>query len=93
MILINLEYKAILDVIDEHLENHRAFLRTGYEQGVLVSSGPKIPRTGGIILGNFSNLQDAKEFMSHDPFVQNGLVDIEYVEYNEVMSALDMSTK
>lgn len=50
MFIIELSYKKALDVIDKHLEAHRAYLDEGYKNNYFLVSGPKTPRTGGIII-------------------------------------------
>lgn len=46
MFIINLTYHQSIDVVETHLENHIAWLKKYYAQGVFVASGRKIPRTG-----------------------------------------------
>lgn len=87
MILINITYTSPLSEIDKYLDEHRTYLKEGYEKKVLVSSGPKRPRIGGIIMGKFRTIEEAKEFMQQDPFVVNGLIEMDFIEYEEVMSA------
>ena len=50
MYVVNITYTAPLDRIDDALEAHRAFLGQQFDAGVFIAAGPKLPRTGGIIL-------------------------------------------
>jgi uncharacterized damage-inducible protein DinB len=48
--VIESTYLADLSKIDEKLAAHRAHLETGFRAGLLLASGPQVPRTGGMIL-------------------------------------------
>ncbi len=50
MYVVNITYTAPLDRVDDALEAHRAFLERQFDAGVFIAAGPKLPRTGGIIL-------------------------------------------
>lgn len=52
MFIISLNYKKSLDDIELYLIQHREFLERYYQAGVFILSGPKVPRTGGVILVN-----------------------------------------
>jgi len=52
MFLVHVTYVKPLEVIDELLPAHRKFLEANYQAGLFLLSGPREPRTGGIILAN-----------------------------------------
>lgn len=54
-------------MIDKHLANHRAFLDEGYKNNFFVASGPRNPRTGGIIIANVKNLEQLENILKQDP--------------------------
>lgn len=82
MIIIILKYNVSLDVIEQHLELHRDFLRLGYEQGVISQSGPLCPRDGGIIVSHFNSIKQAKAFCQHDVFYQKHLACYQYLQFS-----------
>ena len=41
--LIEITYRVPADQLGDIVEEHRAFLRSGYEQGILLLSGPQQP--------------------------------------------------
>ncbi|MDF3055684.1 MAG: hypothetical protein K0Q74_1591, partial [Gammaproteobacteria bacterium] len=61
MFVINIIYKKDFSEIEKHLVSHREFLDQQYKKGFLLMSGPKDPRTGGIIiaLGNDQKILEA----------------------------------
>jgi uncharacterized protein YciI len=66
--LIDIEYSVPLERINEIVSEHRAFLQTGYDKGWLLMSGPKDPKTGGLVIARAPSLEDIQGFFSHDPY-------------------------
>jgi uncharacterized protein YciI len=84
MFVILIHYKKPLDVVDQYLEEHRNYLEGGYKQDHFIASGPKNPRTGGVIL---SQLKDKKQLMhviEKDPFFIHGVAEFEVIEFDAV---------
>lgn len=81
MFIISLIYKAPLEIIDQHLENHVDYLNQQYELGNFIVSGRKVPRTGGIILSKISSKNELLEILSEDPFKKNNLADYDIIEF------------
>ena len=81
MFIFNLTYVKPLSDVDLYLSEHIEFLNEHYEKHIFVCSGRKIPRTGGIILCNCSNLEEAKAIMKKDPFYKEGIAKYEIIEF------------
>lgn len=81
MFLINLTYRVSADVVDSHLTAHRAFLDRGYAAGHFICSGPKEPRTGGIILarGDYAAVMG---LIAEDPFYVHSIADYHLQEFH-----------
>jgi uncharacterized protein YciI len=75
-----------LAVIDANLEAHRRFLDEGYSAGYLIASGPRVPRTGGILLAQAPNIDELKDYLSRDPFNEAGVAQYEVLEFDPVKS-------
>lgn len=84
MFLIIVNYKQPLTVVDEHLAAHRAFLEEGYQRDYFIVSGPRNPRTGGIILSQLTDRQQLEQALAQDPFYIHGVADYEIIEFNPV---------
>ncbi len=80
MIVINITYTQPLSVVDQYIDQHKAFLTQAYDDGVFLVSGPKQPREGGIIIANLS-LEQARELIQEDPFFQNGVADYQLTAF------------
>jgi uncharacterized protein YciI len=82
--LVELQYTAPLDYIDAALPDHRAFLQRGYDEGYLLMSGPKEPRTGGVIIARSESLETLQAYLDQDPFQQLKLAHYTYKEFAPV---------
>jgi len=58
---------------DTLLAEHFAFMDTQYEGGRLIASGPRIPRTGGVIIVRGDDLASARLLLAHEPLAREGI--------------------
>ncbi len=82
--IVFIKYTAGLDKIDEILPEHRKFLQTGYDKGLLLFSGPMNPRTGGIAAARGQSADEIKSFFSNDPYSIGGCAEYNIMEFNPV---------
>lgn len=79
MFILSLTYIAPPADADMHMDAHMAWVRAGYDQGLFLASGRKIPRTGGVILARGERA--ALEAMcAADPFTIHGIAEYEITE-------------
>jgi uncharacterized protein YciI len=83
--LIDIEYTAPLEIIDVIVSEHRKFLQTGYDLGWLLMSGPRQPKTGGIVIARAPSMQEIQAFFFNDPYHQHQAATYKFVEFNPVM--------
>lgn len=81
MFIFDLTYIKPLSDVDAHLSQHIEFLNEYYDKQIFVCSGRKIPRTGGIILCNCSDMEEAKAIMKQDPFYKEKIAEYEITEF------------
>lgn len=82
--LILITYKVDLTVIDSLLVQHREFLQTGYDNNLLLMSGPENPRTGGVVIAKANSLEEIKSFFAGDPYYKNNAAEYDFREFNPV---------
>lgn len=70
---------------DDILQQHRAHLKSGYEQGLLLMSGPQNPRTGGIVVARATDIVQLQLFFNADPYLISGVASYRYIEFNPVL--------
>ena len=85
--VIESTYLAGLERIDEKLKEHRAHLETGFRSGMLLASGPMVPRTGGMILARAKDRAELEAFFARDPFALAGISKYRIVEFEPVKQA------
>lgn len=86
-------YKKPIEEIEAHLAAHRAYLGSFYEKDKLLASGPQIPRTGGIVLGDFAHDEEVKAFVDGDPFTKEGLAEYKVLQFIPVLSSSRLQLK
>jgi uncharacterized protein YciI len=60
------------EVVDEFLEEHRAFLAKYVELGIIIAAGPKVPRDGGIIIVADITREQLDQLLAEDSFLKRG---------------------
>lgn len=89
MFIISLSYKKPLEAVEAHLTAHRAFLDYYYQKGIFILSGPKNPRTGGIILANVKTREKLEKIIQEDPFYQHDIAEYEMLEFTPTKHQLE----
>ncbi|HNY99817.1 MAG TPA: YciI family protein [Anaerolineaceae bacterium] len=85
MFLVEITYLVPAEELGDILPEHRSFLKGGYEKGLLLVSGPKQPRVGGIAIACASTMDEVKEFFSNDPYQKHNLAEYRFVEFVPVL--------
>jgi len=86
--IVILRYRVPLDVVESVTEEHRAYLRELKAAGMLLASGPCVPRTGGAFLlrvpddGAAAALDAVR---NGDPFWKRGIASYELLPWNPVL--------
>lgn len=81
MFIFSLTYVKPISEVERFLQDHIQFLDEHYEKRLFICSGRKVPRTGGIILCNCCNMEDAKAIMEKDPFYKEKIAEYEIIEF------------
>lgn len=81
LFVISLFYKSSLAEVDQHLAGHNQFLTKYYANGTFICSGPKVPRTGGVIICKSDNYNNVEAIIQEDPFNINDVADYEITEF------------
>lgn len=85
--LINLTYTVQLEKVQEITPEHRAYLKTNYDAGILLFSGPYVPRTGGVLFAKAEDNSVIEAMIANDPFKTKGIAEYEIIEIAPVMWA------
>jgi uncharacterized protein YciI len=60
------------EIVDQSLDDHRAFLARHVELGTIISAGPKVPRDGGIMVIADIARDKLDKLLAEDPFLKRG---------------------
>ena len=89
MFIVSLNYKVPLTEIDRLQTAHVEWLKACYAEGIFVASGPKRPRTGGVIIARGPrDVLDAR--LAADPFATAGAADYDITEFTAKMTAAQL---
>ena len=89
MFIAILTYKKPLSEVDNYRSAHREYLAKHYAIGDFITSGPQIPRIGGVIMIKANNREAVDAIISEDPFYINGIADYQIVKFSPTMFAND----
>lgn len=87
MFVVELNYLKPLAEVDAQLEAHRSFLAEQYAAGVFLASGPKEPRSGGIILARAASAEALDAVLAADPFYLQGIAEYRVTRFHVRASA------
>ena len=90
MCVVSLTYGDDLDAIDAAMSDHVDWLSDAYANGLLLASGRKQPRTGGIIIA-IGDKKVTEELIAKDPFVSRGLATAEVIPFTASMAATPLA--
>ena len=92
MFIIDLEYQRPMEAVEQWLEEHKAFLKQQYANGVFLMSGRKQPRTGGVILAQADTRAHLEALIQQDPFYREGVARFTITEFLPTMTADALSS-
>ena len=84
MFVIQVHYKVAIDIVEQYLAEHRTFLEEGYQKNYFLASGPKNPRTGGIIISQLKDRNLLNTILKEDPFHIHHIAEYEVMEFTPV---------
>ncbi|GAA4790450.1 YciI family protein [Olivibacter ginsenosidimutans] len=81
MFIISLTYQAPISTVEQHMEEHLAFLNKYYQKEKFICSGRKNPRTGGVILVYNCTIDEVSELIKEDPFYIHKIALYDIIEF------------
>lgn len=81
LFLVDLTYIKPFEEIDPLIEDHYAFLDRYYANGTFLASGPKVPRTGGVIIARGKDRAALESILTEDPFSKARVADYTVTEF------------
>ncbi|WP_319825227.1 YciI family protein [Thalassovita sp.] len=78
---VDIEYTVPFEQVQAVLEPHMDFVRRAYAERRFLASGPKVPRTGGMVVMMAPSLEEAHDYLSADPFVTANVADVRITQF------------
>jgi uncharacterized protein YciI len=85
MFMIELQYVAPIEKVDEVRNEHLEFLEKYVSKSIFLVSGPKLPRTGGLILADGITKDELDLIINEDPFVKKQMAKYKITEFTPTM--------
>lgn len=76
-----------VEVVDEAIEEHRAFLSKYVAAGIFLYAGGKVPRTGGVIVVRDMPREELDAIVAQAPFVRRGSARCTVTEFKPLYKA------
>lgn len=81
MFVILLRFAANKTQAPQFMEDHKAWIDQGFQDGVFLTAGSLQPNAGGAILAHATTRDDLEARVNQDPFVVHGVVGAEILEF------------
>ena len=81
MVVLLLKYIKPMEEVERLTPAHREFLKRYYDAGKIIVSGPREPRTGGVILANVASEVEAMKIIVEDPFFTEKVAEYEVIRF------------
>lgn len=85
--VVVLTYVKPLEEVDSQIPAHVEWLKKGYEDGVFLASGRRIPRNGGVILAKCDSIEALEERLHQDPFQKLNIAKVDIIPFEASMRA------
>lgn len=74
--------------VQELLPNHLAYLQQLIADGKIKATGPFVDGSGGMILYLADSLEEAQQLAGNDPFIKEGVSEVEIREWVDMTESL-----
>ncbi|MEV6578812.1 YciI family protein [Streptomyces sp. NPDC051582] len=91
MFIMELDYTAPIEAVEDVLDAHVAWLDGYYASGVFLASGRKVPREGGVILAAGISRAEAERIAAQDPFTLAGVCEYRITEFIASKTSSDLA--
>jgi uncharacterized protein YciI len=80
MFIVLLKFSGDKSRAAQFLEEHKQWIRRGFDDGIFLLVGTLQPNLGGAIVAQSASLPELQQRVSNDPFVAENIVSAEILE-------------
>lgn len=84
MFIVMLKFTDNKAKASQFMQAHNAWIKQGFDEGVFLLLGGLQPNLGGMIMTHNTHLAALQDRVNKDPFVMEGIVHAEILEFNPV---------
>ncbi len=88
---VHIVYLRPFSEIEPLVAPHRAFLDTCLKDGILLLSGPLVPRTGGVLFMRGSDRSEIETLLADDPYAKARVARHDLLEFQPVKACPELS--
>ncbi|WP_170351909.1 YciI family protein [Ruegeria atlantica] len=81
LFVVDIEYIVPMNQVEPVIDSHMDFVHASYKDGRFLMSGPKVPRSGGLIVMTADSREEAEKYLEHDPFAQEKVAKFRVTEF------------
>lgn len=90
MFIILLKFSDNRDNAGKFMEDHKAWLKRGFDDGFFLLAGSLQEKSGGGIIAHQISLSNLQDFIDTDPFVVERVVSAEVIELTPTKAATQL---
>lgn len=80
MFVVLLTFSTHKDKASQFMEDHNAWIKRGFDDGVFLLVGSLQPKRGGCVIAHNTSLPDLQTRVNDDPFVAEQVVEAQILE-------------
>ena len=88
MFIVDTFYIVDPALAEPHKEAHKVFVQQHTDAGIFLYAGPKLDKTGGIIVMNANDVDEVTEMMQKDAYISAGIVGMNISGFNPLFSSV-----
>ena len=87
MFVLIAKYNQPAEVVDQHLDAHKEWIKGHYDAGRILLTARQVPLTGGLILASAGSIDEVQAMIAEDPFITSGVADYDVLEFTPARAA------
>ena len=86
MFIITLKFSINKNQMRQHLDDHKTWIKQGFDDGIFLLAGSLLPGLGGGIMAHAIERDALEKRVEEDPFVRENVVTTEILEIEASMT-------
>ncbi|MHB8063927.1 MAG: YciI family protein [Ruminiclostridium sp.] len=70
------------EAYNKAMQEHRAYMQTGFNEGWILISGPQVNSNGGVVVIKANSLEELQYYFNNDPLKIAGFLNYSAIEYS-----------